>query len=211
MRKNSSWSVIILFCFLILSACAMTSNDSTQKKTAGNVQTLIFPADKKERSQYNARILDVKPFQISFILPKGWKTEREWESKEYLYFSSSFFSAYSIYNEKGEIVGMAGYNIYELYEGAEDKPNAIYSMIDLGSGYRFDVSASYERIRHHEYGDTAIVPVYYSASAISNGPKENIGVLSYNKDQLVYVGIELDKTKVQVEEAIALAKSLNFK
>ena len=177
-----------------------------------NVQSIMFPVSDNGKTEFNALIYEIEPFNLSLTLPDKWtmkerKLSGEFDTEVAL---SGVWSTLDIFNDKNERVGAVGYNIYELYEGAEDEPNAIYNQIALGNDYQFDVRNSYNIVKETDYGKTATADVYYSASINNGEEKINKGILSYNKDLLVYVAIELINDLLSEEELLSIAQSIDF-
>ena len=174
---------------------------------------ITFPANDTAKTRFNAHIYEIEPFGLSFELPDGW-TMNEQKPINLTFDLLTVWSKLYIYNANGDYAGIIGYNIYELYEGAEDEPMAIYGQIALGNNYHFDVRESYNIVKESDYGKTAVCDVYYSASingGFENGTEIfNKGIVSYNKDLLVYIAIELENSAVSDDEWIAIAKSVEF-
>lgn len=175
-------------------------------------EIITFPANDKDKTQFNASIYEIEPFNLSLEVPTGWtlqerKSLSEIGDKVWL---SGVWSILDILNEDGEFIGAIGYNIYELYEGAEDNPQAIYNQIALGNNYHFDVRESYEIVNETDSGKTALANVYYSANINNGTEKINKGIISYNKDFLVYIAIELADELVSKDEYITIAESIKF-
>ena len=171
---------------------------------------ITFPANEIEKTEYNASIYEIEPFDLSLELPNDW-TLRERESPDWNDAGIALIGGWSIldiYNADGNCVGAVGYNTYELYEGAEDVPAAIYNQIALGNDYNFDVRESYKIINEADSGVTATVDVYYSASINNGTEKINNGIVSYSKDLLVYIAIELASEFVSDDEWENIAKSI---
>lgn len=59
------------------------------------------------------------------------------------YTYSGAFSRLYLFDTDDTCADAVGYSTFELYEGAEDNLQAIYSQIALGNGYRFDLRESY--------------------------------------------------------------------
>lgn len=196
--------------FFLISGCSKSSDN--------NSFTLGFPANDYEKTEFNANIYEIEPFSVSFSLPEGWSVEEETpENRNEFPVPYFAWSRYGIRNESGEYIGGAGYNIYELYEGAsEDDLHMIYNQLALGSGYRFDVDESYRAVKETGKGTTGVMDVCYSdtfySTMVNDGEecKNNWGILSNNKEKLVYVAFELDSNKVTEEQVTEIAESIAF-
>ena len=201
--KKQSLLVAAIILSILLVACAAVAYIAFD---------IRFPFSDKDKTQYNATIYNVEPFQVSLELPEKWGLKERINTAEFNtgVALSGMWSILDIVNADQEVVGAIGYNTYEEYEGAEDVPQAIYNQIALGNDYHFDVRDSYTVMKENEYGNTAIVDVYYSASINDGKEKINKGIVSYNKDLLVYVAMEFDDLKTDEVQLELIANSLSF-
>ncbi|MGI5899085.1 MAG: hypothetical protein ACOX8S_04075 [Christensenellales bacterium] len=176
------------------------------------ILNVSFPFSDKGKTEFNTAVYAIDPFTVSMELPNGW-TLGERENPEAFNGNLALLGVWSIvdiYNENNECAGAMGYNIYELYEGAEDDPRAIYNQIALGNNYHFNVRDSYTVVRESDYGTTAIMDVYYSAN-INNGEEmNNRGIVTYNKDLLTYIAIEFASDMITDDQVENIARSLEF-
>lgn len=88
----------------------------------------------------------------------------------------------------------------------------------MGNGYKFDAQTkendgAYTPIATTDTGCTAITDVLYSESfmaglGLESKEKINKGILSYNKDLLVYAAMEFDKDLVSDEVLNSIAESV---
>ena len=53
--------------------------------------------------------------------------------------------------------------------------------------------------------------MYYSAAVNDGKEKHNKGIVSYNKDMLVYVAFEFDQDRITDEQLESVAKSIEIK
>lgn len=58
---------------------------------------------------------------------------------------------------------------------------------------------------------TAVTEVYWSATVNDGKEKRNKGIVSYNKDMLVYVAFEFDQDRITDEQLESVAKSIEIK
>lgn len=227
MLKNFFTYCLIFALVLSLTACSPAGkepegNPSAKKEKSSQEQekkenelALLFPANMAGRTKSNAKIFDIKPFHLKLILPDGWSVS---EKKGKLFPLEPGFSIYIIMNRQGSPVGHVGYNVFDLHEGDEDNPMLIYGQIDKGSRYCFDVHDTYQVIRKHTQGETAIVTVFHSdgwvldnqGNYVEKGGENNIGILSYDKSRRVYVAFDLVSSKVTKDQAKAIAESLEI-
>lgn len=179
-------------------------------------QGIPFPMSVFEKTEYNGAVFDVEDFQVNLLLPEGW-TLRESRDNEtphtpHLLYNGAW-SRVDILDGQENVVGCIGYNIYELYEGAEDEPAAIYNQIGLGNGYQFDVREAYAPVEDSQY-HAAVTNVNYSQSFLEGlgeeGERTNRGILAYDSERLVYVAIEFTPDALSEEELKTVAASLSF-
>ena len=194
--------LIILVTAVFVISCGSSSG--------GDVATLTFPVDDYAKAEFNTRVYAEEPFSVSLTLPNGWSVKKQ-EMVEDKFKLLSTFSKYNILNEDKVLVGIVGYNKYEVYEGAENEPAAIYNQIALGNDYHFDVRETYKVINETKTGATAVTDVYYSATVNDGKEKRNKGIVSYNKDMLVYVAFEFDQDRITDEQLESVAKSIEIK
>ena len=194
--------LIILVTVVFVISCGSSSG--------GDVATLTFPVDDYANTEFNTRVYAEEPFSVSLTLPNGLSVKKQ-EMVEDKFKLLSTFSKYNILNEDKVLVGIAGYNKYEVYEGAENEPAAIYNQIALGNDYHFDVRETYKVINETKTGATAVTEVYYSAAVNDGKEKHNKGIVSYNKDMLVYVAFEFDQDRITDEQLESVAKSIEIK
>ena len=194
--------LLILITVLFVISCGSSSG--------GDVATLTFPVDDYAKIEFNTRVYAEEPFSVSLTLPNGWSVKKQ-EMVEDKFKLLSTFSKYNILNEDKVLVGIVGYNKYEVYEGAENEPAAIYNQIALGNDYHFDVRETYKVINETKTGATAVTDVYYSAAVNDGKEKHNKGIVSYNKDMLVYVAFAFDQDRITDGQLESVAKSIEIK
>ncbi len=222
--------MISAFC-LIFSGCGQPVKDAS-KTPEKNVETtevifaeeqdsteseskyeITFPAHTAEKTEYNAQIFEITPFTTEISLPKGWTVKQAGE--EGLYLDGLLASTLYIYDTNNDCVGAMGYTVFEQYEETDNIPMAIYNQISLGNGYQFNVSDTYTVVASTDAGETALVDVNYSASHLNNPDypdgKVNKGILSYDKDKLVYIAFEFEDSAVSEEMCTEIAKSITIK
>lgn len=228
-----------------IAAIADPSSNISETQVPNNYteHIITFPVSDRGKTNENAAGFDIMPFDISFVLPKGW-TMQEAAIQEIGKFSPHYlnyllWSIVDIFDDTGECVGAIGYNTYELYEGAEDNPQAIYGWIALGNGYHFDAQEAYTPVATTDAMSTAMTDVLYSASFLSAADPDDLininkgllspdnsaenhyredegyarinkGILSCNKDFLVYIAAELDRDMITNEQLQTIAQSIHF-
>lgn len=161
----------------------------------------------------------MKPFKVEMMLPSGWSVSganpdvKEIANLATPEISGAFFTTY-IFDGDGICVGKMGCNYYELYEGAEDNPQAIYNQVALGNHYQFNVHDTYEVVRADDTIETGMADVLFDFESANAGGIQGInhGILSRSKETTnqVYVALELEKELVTEEEVKAIADSISF-
>lgn len=193
----------------------LSSTSEIEGSTAqSNNQAVTFPSSDNGKTEFNADAYDITPFDLSVDFPADW-TMKERESAtgnnaDTVLGLAAVWSVHDIYDGAGEHIGAVGYNTYEEYEGAEDMPQAIYSQIALGNNYKFDVRDSYIVIAEAESGLTATCDIDYGASINNGTEKKNKGIVSYNRDLLVYVAFEFISDQITDEQTENIAKSIEL-
>lgn len=155
--------------------------------------------------------------------------------KPYHYLNHTLFSLVDVFDENSNCIGTIGYNIYASNSETDENPENIYSYIGIGNNYQFDVRNVYKVVQKNEKGDTAITDVLYSEAFFEGvdssilksirkvdsddseylllnhegfGVYYNKGILSYNRERLVYIAMEIDKTAITTEQLDVMAKSI---
>ena len=219
----------LLFALLLaisLLACSQVSSPSlsepaSSEEAAGNLQTVVFPAYTDEKTQYNASIFEIPPFTLSVELPEGWTIHQKGEG-DTAYGIAGAWSGMGIYDADQQYVGAVAYNTYEEYEGAEDTPQAIYNQIALANHYSFNAQpadttpgGAYVPVKETSSGVTATTEVYLSAifnqqAGYGDTETYNKGILSYNKERLVYVAFEFASDALTDEQLTQIAQSVEI-
>ena len=178
----------------------------------------FFLKDKKMPSheiEFAAQESGQSDCTISIIFPQGWefqeKTKKSGTELEPLILAglNPLYTVYDIYNSNHTLIGAIGYSNYEPYEGDKDSVQVVYSALRLGSVYRFDTDSRYEVVKTNKYGTTALTTVVYQDGA-SVEPVNNWGILSYNNEKECFVAVELESNFVLEEQALEIAKSIEF-
>ena len=178
----------------------------------------FFLKDKKMPSheiEFAAQESGQSDCTISIIFPQGWefqeKTKKSGTELEPLILAglNPLYTVYDIYNSNHTLIGAIGYSNYEPYEGDKDSVQVVYSALRLGSVYRFDTDSRYEVVETNKHGTTALTMVVYQDGA-NVEPVNNWGILSYNNEKECFVAVELESNFVLEEQALEIAKSIEF-
>ena len=180
---------------------------------------ITFPANERERTEFNSYLYDIEPFQVSVRLPEGWELsddgEREDQPGQNAFLNSGTWSNVRILSGDGECVGAVGYNLIdpEMASYLETKPSAIYGQVSMGNGYHFDVGDSYQPLTEDE--SVALTGVFYSRSflasyGIAQEEIVNKGILAYSKDLMVYVALEFRSDTLDDQQWAQIGESISF-
>ncbi|MCI9161147.1 MAG: hypothetical protein HFG23_08990 [Anaerotruncus sp.] len=182
--------------------------------SAGYIRhTIRFPAYQGGRTEANAKIYDIPPFQLSIDLPDSWTVRNP---DEELY---SIPTTPVEFYEGDALAGSAGYHIFKIPEGIDERTAAfyrgVYNQIMLGSRATWDIE--YTPISETESSLTATCYAGYVPADEADGqPAEEEewvrrqAILSYNTDLLVYVAIAFGETEIPEEQWQAIAKSVQI-
>ncbi len=203
---------------LLLAGCAAPAAEAPAEVPAES------PVEKTEAPAAPAATVLSFPeyaLEVSLTLPEGWSAQMRAPlepSQRPKYLTLGPALAAGIYNEEGAEVGAIGAETYTETEGAEDLPQAIYSNLTLANHYNFSArppeqDGFYQPVKETETGETALTQVYYSpmmAQEVGYGEAEryNKGILSYDRELLAYVAVDLDADLVSDEQAEQIAQSL---
>lgn len=175
-----------------------------------------FPA----HSENEAIADETEPFTATFLLPNGWEVRQPDANSDrgVGYFSSNFLVEMHLYHDD-VFVGQIGFNRFEPYEGeipAEDYYKTVYSVLRLGSMYTWD---AYTSVNTTETFEAAVATVSYldeteiekHPGAMPDVPVSEVpGVLAYDKNLKVYMGIQFVDDAVTQQQAEQIASSIRF-
>ncbi len=223
-------SLLLLLALILLVSCS-GQPANTQKEVSvsaeqsasvvnSNIQKIIFPTRTDERTPFNNQIFEIRHFRVNINLPAGWSVRRK-SANEKRFPLIGAWSSMGIYNSENECVGAIGYNIYTKYAGSEELPQSIYSEITSNSHYHFDAQTgehdggAYLTVNEHKTGESAVTEVVTSALmakelGLAKKAIVNSGILSYNRELMVYVACELDSTAVDSETVKTIAESIQI-
>ena len=174
---------------------------------------ITFPADQEGKNEYNADIYATGPFSVQLQLPQGWTVEKPGEQQ--IDTTIPLFNQLLLVKD-GQRMATMGFNIYEDAGGvpAEQYYRVVYAGIRLGSTYFWNLDP-YQPLSSWENGETALATVcYQDKEALDSGKSaaeaqsiEVPGIVSYDRERKVYIGIQFAEG---TEQALAeeIAKSL---
>ncbi len=166
--------------------------------------TITFPAYREGREDYNAAVYDIEPFQVALALPQGWSVRLPPAEERGTSFA---FTPLWLYQGE-EYAGSIGYNTFELYPDVPEEGfyRMVYNQLMLGSVLNWD--NDYTVIRELDTGNVATVQIMERREDHSESLRP--GILAYDRDQLVYVAIDLQNGRLSSQEVLELAASLEI-
>ena len=166
--------------------------------------TITFPAYREGREDYNAAVYDIKPFRVALTLPEGWSVRVPPAEERRTSFA---FTPLWLYQGE-EYAGSIGYNTFELYPDVPEEGfyRMVYNQLMLGSVLNWD--NDYTVIRELDTGNVATVQIMERRENGSTALRP--GILAYDRDQLVYVAIDLQNGSLSSQEVLELAASLEI-
>ena len=107
-----------------------------------------------------------------------------------------------------EYAGSIGYNTFEIYPDVPEETfyRMVYNQLMLGSTLSWD--NDYRVVRELEAGAVATVQIMEQREDRSTALRP--GILAYDRDQLVYVAIDLENGRLSSQEVLELAASLEI-
>lgn len=117
------------------------------------------------------------------------------------------YPVYDLYDAENRLVGAIGCRYYEPYEQDADSVAVVYSLLRLGSVYRFDTVSRYDVVRTQDTGNTAVTVVIFQDGA-DDEPHTNWGILSYDREKLCFLAMELNSSCVSEAEVYRIAQTL---
>ncbi len=206
-KKAAVWVVTLA----VISACVLAVGLLTNPNQKPQSAQLDFPAYQDGKKDYNAQVYEITPFQLSIELPEGWEVQLPPVSEREGTIGTPVYLV-----ENGEYRGWIAYNAFELYEEEippEEFYKTVYGQLRLGSLYRWD---DYTPVYTTENTETALATVYkkqeVAGEAAASWPEiQTPGILSYDKDKLVYIAVEFAENAVSDEQLRAMADSIQIK
>lgn len=181
---------------------------------------IIFPAyeeDNAENKPYLEKVNHTPKFQVHAEFPDGW-TMREPVADDEFTVPGEFYTPL-ILCEQDQPIGYIGFNLFEPYDGEipqEQYYQTVYSALRLPSTFHWD---PYTAIKSTDTAETGIADIWYlDENEIDNHPGampdvpqfETVGILSYDKELEVYIGIAFLPGAVDRAQAEAIAQSIEL-
>lgn len=203
-KKPAFWIILTAVAAVAALCVGLAANPLKTRTTK-----ITFPAYQDGRADYNAYIYDTEPFTLSLKLPEGW-TVRLPPEEERTPVVAPGLTPVSIFNGEA-LAATVYYNVFTLYEGDVPRENfwqTVYPELRLSSMFQWD---QYTPVKTIETAETATAAVtYLDPNEIENHPGampdvpqiEVPGILSYDKDMLVYVAIQFAEDAVITEQQL---------
>ena len=191
-----------------------------EKSNTATFQKVTFPAYQDGKTEYNAMVYDTPLFQVEAELPEGVEFYLPKKSQRT---SGTLFTPVLIVQD-GIKIGSIGFSIYEENWGEDSTGpsqdqyfQVAYSGVRLGSMNFWDVHTP--SIKQTQTGETHTATINYKdPDEIDNHPGamasvpmiEEHGILCYDKNRKVYIGIQFDQDTLTQEQVLELAKTVSF-
>ena len=207
MKKLISVVLAMILAFTMVSCSnnsGVSSDINTEENTnhtVGYVEENISTVEITPNS-YSTFVLDINSHDtyVAFTVPENWGVKKrdikDGEYPQFLTLDESFMEVYDIFDENHNNWGAIGVEGYTENAAAEDKPMAVYGSVALPNMYKFILDEeNYNIVKNNETGETAITSVYHSPSLVHNNGSSGDavygdGILSYNKECLIFVAVE---------------------
>ena len=193
-------------------------NEASEERDPAEVIT--FPAYEEanpEKLPFIDKVNNTPAFHVKVNLPENWVVENRKPDVENLV-PGDFYSMLSIY-EKDTLIGYIGFNIFDPYEDSipeEQYYQTVYPGLRLSSVFHWD---PYEAVKTTDTAETGIVDIWYlepgeidkHPGAMADVPQqETIGILSYDKELKVFIGMAFMPGTVSREQAETVAQSISL-
>lgn len=202
------WAVVLLIWGLILPEISPRPSDEVEplapEITAQPAEGLLL--FETEDPNYGT-------VGVSISLPQGWDLQHRSKKNGIdlrplgLTGMDETYPIYDLYDAEDRLVGALGCRYYEPYEQDADSVAVVYSLLRLGSVYRFDTESRYDVVRTQDTGNTAVTLVVFQNGA-EDDPHTNWGILSYDREKLRFLAMELDSSCVSEAEVYQIAQTL---
>lgn len=203
MKKYIAFALVLL----LLCGCSAAPKENTV--------TVVFPFGQLPNPHniphYDA-INSTAPFKAAVTLPNGWKISET--PSDVVMPLGEFYSMRYIFDGKTPI-GYIGFDIFEPY--AEEIPpeqyyQTVYPKLRLPAYSKWD---PYTAVKTTDNGESAVVEIHYVdplALMSGEGGDELVsnGILCYDKQLGVYVGIAFVPDAVNAETLNTIAQSISI-
>lgn len=219
MKKILSILLVTVTALLLASCSADNVSENEQSRDIKKADKILFPAYEEENPDnlpYIDEINRTPEFQVEGDFPENWVL-KDAKPEETLP-PGDFYNLLYIY-DNDRLAGYIGFNRFEPYT-EEIEPELYYQTVwpslRLSSFFSWEPFASVTRT---ETSETGIADIWYLdpeeiekyPGAVPNIPTiETNGILSYNKELSVYIGIAFMPDSVDREQLENLAESIKI-
>ncbi len=188
----------------------ITDNSDTEEK----LSSLTFPAYNSD----DVNIDNMANFNVVGKFPSEWEFRTN-NNGEKAIPMGDFLTPLYIYNDN-KLLGYIGFNTFEPYTDEIEPENyykTVYTQLRMSSFFHWD---PYKAVVRNDISETGIADIYYideseidmHPGAMPDVPSyETKGILSYNKDLKVYIGIAFMPNTLTDEQITNLAKTVSIK
>ena len=220
MKKWLSVVLSLLFVFALTGCKSDTSQNPETEAIAKTLSNSItFPAYQVEnpqnRDDRNERNNATK-FIVNVDFPENW-TLKDSKGEETVP-TGEFYTPLYIY-EAEKLIGYIGFNRFEPYTdeiAQEQYYQTVYPNLRLSSMFAWD---PYTAVKTTDTSETGLAEIWYlDAKEMDHHPGampdvpsfETVGILSYDKELKVYIGIAFMPAAVDKTQAQAIAKTVSL-
>lgn len=188
-----------------LSAEQSTESGSVEKRPGYKSHELAFPVNDIGKTENNAHIYEVEPFELMIDLPEGWKIAESKDSNRYAVMQDD------------KLIADIGYDIYpsgryddssngEIDETQSDAYRQIYNQLMLGSVVNWD--CDYKEV--NTIGNTIASTCRIMVKDVPEDEYAH-GILARNKPLGVYVNININDASIPADTVDYIAKTIEIK
>ena len=209
---------MLLFIVFIVALSAVFSACQGENIKQGQ-QAVVFPVYQEENPEnlpYIDQINSTPKFQVKVDLPEGWRIGETPNSGK-VDIPGSFYSTVLVYKGE-EPAAYVGFNQFEPYQEEipqEDYYKTVYPELRLSSMFVWD---PYTTAAVWENGEAGVAEIWYKNPQEAEKNKsmaeipeiETVGVLAYNKELGVFVGIAFVPGTMELEQSKEIAKTISI-
>lgn len=224
---------MVMIGFTILTGCQKTNPQTTESSPSipesvadvasiddavqtNTIQFPAYPTENPNKLPYYDELNSTQPFIVQVDFPKNWEITKTMGDETIPI--GELFSKVFIY-DKDKLIGYIGFDIFEPYtEEVEPEQyyKTVYPKLRLP---RVGIWDPYTAIKTTEVAETGIVDIWYldpneiekHPGAMADVPQlETTGILSYDKELKVYIGIAFMPDTIDKVQAEMIAKTISL-
>ena len=179
MSKIKVLSLCISFILIVTLISGCNTQQTNDVKTGYTYQEIQYPWNDNGIS----RIVT-----IGVALPESWDVELNKDSG-----SVVPFAEYAVIRNSESAVGGIGFLPYELPEGTELIPEAIFSQLTLSSASIWNIHGHFDTVTEDKSNYcTALTSVLYAGNMFPDGQeRNNSAIVSYHKEFPIYIAFQI--------------------